>query len=304
MASPARFSTFAGLGILLIGAARVADAALVVGEDDVAERRVEVDEQVVAVAVARLGAVDDRDRGVPVQTWPGSVTFPARRTPPPPRKRRLAPDRDQPPGARAPARCERQDAALTAIVPRIGRRTRYAGPKRKRPGAGRCQLPQVAGARVRVEQSAVGRDGEADAPCRRQAVGAVEREQRARLVRRSGGAAATSAATTVTARSLMRARRAAAAPARPSGSPPSRSPCRRAGSGRGRCRSTTAGSRSISSSMARCARLLVAARLDHRPDGAGAHVVAEEDAQLERVAVDGRRGLLEPLAQRRPAGGA
>src|SRR4029079_17872868 len=45
-------------------ARRIADAALVVGEHDEAERRVEVDEQVVAVAAAGLRAMEDHEGGV------------------------------------------------------------------------------------------------------------------------------------------------------------------------------------------------------------------------------------------------
>ena len=58
---------------------------------------------------------------------------------------------------------------------------------------------------------------------------------------------------------------------------------------------------SISSSVARCARCESRRASIIFRNAAGPQVLAEEDAQLERVAVDRRRRLLEPLAQRSPA---
>ena len=169
--------------ILLIGAAGVADAAFVVGEDDVSERGVDVDEQVVAVPVARLGC---RGRS-PAAGWPGRDRrghLPDEPDSPPPRKvTRVRLIATRPPGAHAPA-IEREDAALDGD--RAPDRTPDAGTQ-VRSGSdrtGRFQLPEVAVPGVREEHSAARGDGQADHRAVGQAVCAIESEQALRLVRR------------------------------------------------------------------------------------------------------------------------
>ena len=236
--------------MLGVEAGRVADAALVVAEHDVAERRVEVDEQVVAVAAAGLRAVDDRERRV----------APGRH-----RARHLADDPDALAlGTRRSPRAGLRSACpfarpIVSFVPVHDDRPAHRpldeirGPEREAVRAGRPELAEVARARVGVEQPAVVGDGEADDAAVRHPVGAVEREQRARLVgggrrghrdERDGDPAAS-----------LTCRPAARAPALPSGSPPSRSPCHRAASGTGRARSSgrpSARSPRASRGAARC----------------------------------------------------
>ena len=163
-----------------VEARRVADAALVVAEDDEAERGVEVDHQVVAVAVAGFGAVDDRERGVAARR--GGARHLADDPDP------LAPEGHAPArhphlraGARPPAGRERQLRAADDDRPLQRPLDEIGGAEAEPAGACRLELAEVAGARVGVEE-AVGGDGEADDASVAHPIGPVEREQRTRLV--------------------------------------------------------------------------------------------------------------------------